>query len=553
MDLMLSPSAAESSLVNWIPFLTLKSNSLLFSATSLIAFPLSFSSPSRSTEPTSLSIVPSPIIFRDTSCSSFSDSAMFPNVLSKAAFFAASDAILYFVATATRTVAAVPRSIIGLAIGLLNSFVNLITSLLSFRALTAACNVVIPPAIPASTATVESPFAKSHFPSENIGAVNSFNPFPASSAFRFIVGYHTPILSDTLSENLYTSFVASCVASLSGFENPSYARIPASCIALSRIFKSPQRLSILTFDILFSAPPALSRSSRSASHSVLPSASVLFKLCSISLSAATFRLPPSAESAAFLCSSLMFRVASFTRIIVFFRPMNLPSSSNADTPSLSIIFPALPAPVVRLIKTDRNAVPASSAFKPRFASTPNAVADSSIGTCKSCNCAPVLIYPSNSCSAVWFERLFAFAATSRKRARSPASVPVADIASVTRSLVLARSRFVASESFKTLGSALIDVFTSHPASAMYFKASADSVAVFVVLRPQRSAASLAFSYCALLASAVADHSSMCFSNSDPTSYAFLSATPVATPAAAPTFATADAMPVAFFQIPDSVL
>ena len=103
--------------------------------------------------------------------------------------------------------------------------------------------------------------------------------------------------------------------------------------------------------------------------------------------------------------------------------------------------------------------------------------------------------------------------------------------SVTRSDVLARSRFVASASFSTEGRAFTESLTLHPARAMYSSAFADSVAVFVVFLPHSIAASLAFAYSASEADAVAAHESIAFSNSLPVSSACFPTATAAVPAA----------------------
>ena len=140
----------------------------------------------------------------------------------------------------------------------------------------------------------------------------------------------------------------------------------------------------------------------------------------------------------------------------------------------------------------------------------------------------------------------AVVATSRNLCRfspfSPITSPVALIESVTRSEVRARSKFVASESLRTLGRAFTESSTLHPANAMYSKALADSVAVFVVSLPYFMAASLAMLNSSSLAFAVPFQELIALSKSIPTSTAFFPAinaaaeiVPIATTPALPIF------------------
>jgi hypothetical protein len=158
--------------------------------------------------------------------------------------------------------------------------------------------------------------------------------------------------------------------------------IPRSDTAEFRIARSPSRLSIFLAAIFSSAPSQPSNSFVRAAHSVMPFSLVVLRPAMRSFRASTCCLPPMAARAAFLSSSVHPDRAAFTCCKVFSRPMNFPLESNADMPSLPIISPACPVPVVRFTMTAFRAVPASEPLMPRFASTPRAVADSVIGTLK---------------------------------------------------------------------------------------------------------------------------------------------------------------------------
>ena len=162
---------------------------------------------------------------------------------------------------------------------------------------------------------------------------------------------------------------------------------------------SPSRLSIFVAAIFSSAPLQSFNCPVNASHSETPSSFVAFRPSSNLFKSFTCCLPPSAASAAFRSSSDKFLVASLTTFRVFCRPMKLPFESNADIPSFFIIFPAWPVPVVRFAMIALKACPASPPFLPRFAMTPSAAADSSIGTPRSFIVPPTFKYASISCSA----------------------------------------------------------------------------------------------------------------------------------------------------------
>ena len=91
--------------------------------------------------------------------------------------------------------------------------------------------------------------------------------------------------------------------------------------------------------------------------------------------------------------------------------------------------------------------------------------------------------------------------------------PRALILSVTRSDALARSRLVASERRRIGISPSVLFFTSQPARAIYPRASAASVAVFVVAAPAALAAASIWAYSSLLARAVTADASIAFSKS----------------------------------------
>ena len=118
--------------------------------------------------------------------------------------------------------------------------------------------------------------------------------------------------------------------------------------------------------------------------------------------------------------------------------------------------------------------------------------------------------------------------------------------SVTRSEVLARSKLVASESLRTLGRAFTESPTLHPAKAIYSKAFADSVAVFVVSLPYFMAASLAMLNSASVAFAVPFQELIALSKSIPTSTAFFPAINAA--AEIVPIATAPALPIFFMAL-----
>ena len=312
--------------------------------------------------------------------------------------------------------------------------------------------------------------------------------------------------------------------------------IPVSSSADWKIARSPFRLSSFVCAIASSAPSQFSSSFVRFSHSVEPSSSVVFRPDMRSFRASTCCFPPIAARAAFRCSSVHPASAVFRVSSVAFNPMNFPSESNADIPRDFIISPACPVPVVRFAMIAFNAFPASLPLIPLFARTPRAVADSVSGTFRFVITPPTPKYASINCSAVWFDLLFAFAQISRYPARLSTLTPQADILSVTRSDVRARSSPVASDSRRTLGNAEIESFTDHPASAMYSRAAELSVAVFDVVLPHSIAAASSFLYSSSVAPAVAAVEDICASNSLPTFTLATPTAPMAAPAAVRDFA-----------------
>ena len=150
-------------------------------------------------------------------------------------------------------------------------------------------------------------------------------------------------------------------------------------------------------------PLQFSSSFVSAAHSDIPCSLVVFRPAMRSFSASTCCLPPMAAMAALRSSSLHPCRAVFNCCKVASSPMKLPWESKADMPISCIIFPAWPAPVVRLTMIAFRAVPPSDPLRPRFASTPRAVADSLMGTFRFFIVPPTPMYASISCWADWFD------------------------------------------------------------------------------------------------------------------------------------------------------
>ena len=103
-----------------------------------------------------------------------------------------------------------------------------------------------------------------------------------------------------------------------------------------------------------------------------------------------------------LSSSVIFSIASFISINVFFKPINFPCASQIDTPILFRVFTAVLFDTI-LVSIEFIPTPASSAFVPLLARIPSPVIVSSRSAPTVRAAPPVFIKACMSCSAVVLE------------------------------------------------------------------------------------------------------------------------------------------------------